>query len=65
MFVPRLGLNGNRNVGLSPTLSSLNENDSLAYFAILGELSLGLSFTVGFFKTLSFLIISWLFSGGK
>ena len=33
----------------------LNENDSLAYFAILGELSSGLSFTVGFFKALSFL----------
>ena len=33
----------------------LNENDSLAYFAILGELSSGLSFNVGFFKTLSFL----------
>ena len=33
----------------------LNENDSLSYFAILGELSLGLSFTVGFFKTLRLL----------
>ena len=33
----------------------LNENDSLAYFAILGELPSGLSFTVGFFKTASFL----------
>ena len=33
----------------------LNEKDSLAYFAILEELSSGLSFTVGFFKTLSFL----------
>ena len=33
----------------------LNENDSLAYFAILGELSSGLPFTVGSFKTLSFL----------
>ena len=33
----------------------LNENDSLAYFAILGGLSSGLSFTVGFFKTLNVL----------
>ena len=33
----------------------LNENDGLAYFAILGELSSGLSFTVGFFKILNFL----------
>ena len=33
----------------------LNEKDSLAYFAILGELSSCLSFTVGFFKALSFL----------
>ena len=43
------------NIGLSPTMGFLNENDSLAYFAILGELSSGLSFTVGFLKTLSFL----------
>ena len=28
--------------------------DSLAYFAILGDLSSGLSFTVSFFKTLNF-----------
>ena len=33
----------------------LNENDSLVYFAILGELSSGLSFTVGFLKTFCFL----------
>ena len=32
----------------------LNGNDSLAHFTILGELSSGLSFTVGFFKILSF-----------
>ena len=43
------------NIGLSPTMGFLNENDSLAYVAILGELSSGLSFTVGFFKTLIFL----------
>ena len=43
------------NVGLPPTLGFLNENDSLAYFVILGELSSGLSFTVGFIKTKSFL----------
>ena len=39
-------------------MSFLNENDSLAYSAIFGELSLGLSFTVGFFKTLAFLLLS-------
>ena len=56
MFVPRLGLNEARtNIGLSPAMGFLNENDSLAYFAILRELSSGLSLTVGFFKTLNFL----------
>ena len=50
-------------IRLSPTMGFLNENDSLAYFAILGELSSGLSFTVGFFKTKFFLIISWFFQG--
>ena len=44
-------------MGLSPTMDFLNENDSLAYFAILGELSSGLSFTVCFFKTLRFLSV--------
>ena len=43
------------NIALSPTMGFFNENDSLAYFAILGELSSGLSFTAGFFNTLSFL----------
>ena len=44
----------------------LNEKDSLAYFAILGELSSRLSFTVGFFKALSFsFIISWLLQGAR
>ena len=38
-----------------PTMSFLNDNDSFAYFAILAELLSGRSFTVGFFKTLSFL----------
>ena len=38
------------NIGLSQTMGFLNENDSLAYFAIVGELSSGLSFTVYFFK---------------
>ena len=32
----------------------MNEHDNLAYFASLGELLSGLSFTVGFFKTLNF-----------
>ena len=39
------------NIGLSPTTGLSNENDSLAYFAILGGLLSRLSFTVGFFKT--------------
>ena len=43
------------NIGLSPTMHFLNKIDSLAYFAIWGELSSGLSFTLGFFKTLRFL----------
>ena len=39
----------------------LNENNSLAYFEILGELSSCLSFIVGFSKSFKFsLIISWL-----
>ena len=37
------------NLGLSPTVDILNENDSLAYFAIFGELSSGPSFTMGLF----------------
>ena len=53
------------NKGLSPTMGFLNENASLAYFAILGELSSGPCFTVGFFKTESFLSLSVGFSGGK
>ena len=66
MFVPRLGLTKTKtNIGLSPTLGFLNENDSLAYFAVLGELSLGLSFAVGFFKTLSFLSLSVGFLRGQ
>ena len=36
------------NIGLSPTMDFLNENDSSAYFAIMGELLSDLSFTVGF-----------------
>ena len=49
---PQTWLNKARtNIGLSPTMGFLNENDSLAYFAILGELSSGPSFIVGFFKT--------------
>ena len=53
---PQTWLNESRaNVGLSPTMGFLNDNDSLAYFAILVELSSGLSLTVGFLKTSSFL----------
>ena len=53
------------NIGLSPAVGFSNKNDSLAYFAILGELSSGLSFTVGFSKTMNIsLIISLLFRGG-
>ena len=43
------------NIGLPPAVGFLNENDGLAYFAISGELSSGLFFTLGFFKTLNFL----------
>ena len=57
--------NASTNIGLSPTMGFLNENDSLAYFAILGELSSGLSFIVGFFKTLSFLSLLVGFFLGK
>ena len=35
----------------------LNENFSLVYFAILGELLSGLSLTLGFFKTFGFLLL--------
>ena len=42
----------------------LKENNSQAYFAILGELSSGLSFTMGFFKTKCSLI-SWPFQGAR
>ena len=61
---PQTWLNEARtNVGLSPTMGFLNENDSLAYFAMLVELLSGLS--VGFFKTFKFSrIISWLFRCG-
>ena len=46
-------------------MSFLNENDSLAYHAILRELSSGLSFTVGFFRILSFLSLLVRFFRGK
>ena len=39
------------NIGLSTTIGFLNDNDSLVYFAIFGELPSDLSFTVVFFKT--------------
>ena len=66
MFVPRLGLMKPRqNIGLSATMGLLNENDSLVYFSILGGLSSGLSFTVSFFKTSSFLSLSGGFFRGQ
>ena len=40
---------------LSPTMGFFNENDSLAYSAILERIVVRSVFTVGFFKTLSFL----------
>ena len=44
----------------------LNENDSLAYFAIFRELLSGLSFTVGLFKPFSFLtLLVGLFQGTR
>ena len=55
LVCPQTWLNEARTkIGLSPTMGFLNENDSLAYFTILRELSSGLSITVVFFKTLSF-----------
>ena len=63
---PQTWLNEARtNIGLSPTVSFLNENDSFAYFEILGELSSGQSFTVGFFMTLSVLLLSVGFFRGQ
>ena len=54
------------NIGLPQLWGFLSENDSLVYFAILEELSSGLSFTVGFIKTIKLsLIISWLFQGAR
>ena len=68
-FCPQTWLDeieGRTNIDLSPAMGFLNENDSLTYFAILGELLSGLSFTVGFFQDLKFyLIISWLLQGAK
>ena len=61
---PQTWLNEARaNIGLSPTMGFLNENDSLAYFAILEELSSGLSFTVGFSRFQAFSL--WAFSGAR
>ena len=51
---PETWLNDARaNICLSKTMGFLDENDSLAYFVILGELSSGLSSTVSFFMTIS------------
>ena len=48
MLVPRLDLiKAGHTLGLSPAMGFLNENDSFAYFAILRELSSGLTF-IGF-----------------
>ena len=53
---PQTWLNKARTkIVLSASMGFLSENDSLDCFAILGELSSGLSFTVGFFKTFRFL----------
>ena len=63
---PQARLNeASTNICLSPTMGFLNENDCLDYFAIFGELSSGLSFTVGFFKTFSFLSLLVGFFRGK
>ena len=50
-------MRGHMFLGPSRTMGFLNENDSLAYLAILGELSSSLSYC-GLFKTSSFLFIS-------
>ena len=68
LCLPQTWLNKARtNIGLSPTMGFLNGNDSLAYFAVLGALSSDLSFTVGFFKTSSFLslLVGFLKEQGK
>ena len=63
---PQTWLNEARtNIGLSPTMGFSNENDSLAYFEILGELPSGLSFTVGFFMTFKVILLSVGFFRGQ
>ena len=64
---PQTWLNKARaQIGLSSTMGFLNENDSQTYFAILRELSSGLSFTGGLFLYFKFsLIITWLFQGAR
>ena len=53
-------------IGLSSIMGFLSENNSLPYFAVLGELLSGLSFTVFLFKTFKFsLIMSWLFQEAR
>ena len=54
------------NIGLSPTMGFFNENNSLACFVILGELSSGLSFiNCGLFQDEVFSHYQFAFSGGK
>ena len=58
MLVPRLGLTkAGHTLGLSPAMCFLNENDSFAYFSVLGELSSGFDFNHGIFKVFDFLSI--------
>ena len=53
-------------IGLSPTMGFSNENDSLAYFAILGRIVVRSVFNCRLFQNCWFsLVISGLFQGAR
>ena len=63
---PNLPNKARTNMGLSPTMGFLNENDNLAYFAILGNCRQVCLLLWAFFKTSSFLsLIVGFFQGAK
>ena len=54
------------NIGLSPTMGFLNENDCLELFCNFGKIVVRSVFCCGLFEDLKFsLSISWLFQGSK
>ena len=66
MLVPRLGLiKAGHTLGLSPGMGFLNKNDSFFYFAILRELSSGLTLTMGFSSLSIFSQYQRAFSGAR